>query len=60
MTDKELDDIFMEADIFLFLTDSFEAQSFGNILALKYGKPAIWAGYYEKSQCAEIVLQFHL
>jgi len=55
MTDKELDDIFMEADIFLFLTDSFEAQSFGNILALKYGKPAIWAGYYEKSQCAEIV-----
>jgi len=37
------------------LTDSFEAQSFGNKLALKYRKPAIWAGYYEKSHCAEIV-----
>ena len=55
MTDEELDGIFEFADIFLFLTDSFKAQSFGNTLALKYKKPAIWAGYYEKSHCAEIV-----
>jgi len=55
MTDEELDSIFEDADIFLFLTDSFAAQSFGNKLALKYNKPAIWAGYYEKSHCAEIV-----
>lgn len=55
MTDKELDEIFKDADLFLFLTDSFEAQSFGNILALRYHKPAIWAGFYEKSRAAEIV-----
>lgn len=54
MTDEELDEIFKDADLFLFLTDSFEAQSFGNILALRYQKPAIWAGFYEKSQAAEI------
>jgi ThiF family len=55
MSQKELDEVFERADIFLFLTDSFQAQSFGNILALRYQKPAIWAGFYEKSQCAEIV-----
>lgn len=55
MNEEELDSIFGQADLFLFLTDSFKAQAFGNILALKYGKPAIWAGYYEKSRCAEIV-----
>lgn len=55
MSEKEKDDIFGTAAIFLFLTDSFEAQSFGNILALRYQKPAIWSGFYERSQCAEIV-----
>lgn len=55
MNEEELDSIFGQGDLFLFLTDSFKAQSFGNILALKYGRPAIWAGYYEKSRCAEIV-----
>ncbi len=51
----ELDAIFGDADLFLFLTDSFQAQSYGNILALHYGVPAIWAGFYERSRCAEIV-----
>jgi len=55
MNEPELDEIFGTADLFLFLTDSFAAQSFGNILSLRYGKPAVWAGYYEKSHCAEIV-----
>ncbi|PKP35432.1 MAG: hypothetical protein CVU00_02430 [Bacteroidetes bacterium HGW-Bacteroidetes-17] len=55
MTEEELDSIFGKADLFLFLTDSFKAQSYGNLLALKYQKPSIWAGFYEKSQCAEIV-----
>ena len=55
MNDKELDSIFGNADIILLLTDSFEAQAFGNKLALKYGIPAVWAGFYEKSRCAEIV-----
>jgi len=55
MNEEELYSIFGKGDLFLFLTDSFKAQAFGNVLALKYGKPAIWAGYYEKSRCAEIV-----
>jgi len=55
MGNDELDAIFGNGDLFLFLTDSFEAQAFGNKLALKYKKPAIWAGFYEKSRCAEIV-----
>lgn len=55
MDNDELDSIFGKGDLFLFLTDSFAAQAFGNKLALRYGKPAIWAGFYEKSQAAEIV-----
>lgn len=55
MDQKELASIFGDADLLLFLTDSFPAQSFGNILALRFNKPAIWAGFYERSQCAEIV-----
>ncbi|SDR66961.1 Molybdopterin or thiamine biosynthesis adenylyltransferase [Polaribacter sp. KT25b] len=54
MNETELDTIFKEADLALFLTDSFKAQSFGNILALKYMIPAIWAGFYAKSRTAEI------
>jgi molybdopterin/thiamine biosynthesis adenylyltransferase len=55
MTDAELDEIFGSADLLLFLTDSFKAQAFGNKLALRYKKSAIWGGFYEQSQCAEIV-----
>ncbi len=55
MTEKELDSTFGEADLFLFMTDSFAAQAYGNELALRYKKPAIWGGFYEKSQCAELV-----
>ena len=55
MSREEQDSVFADGDIFCFFTDSFPAQSGGNLLALRYGKPAIWAGFYEKSQCAEIV-----
>lgn len=55
MSDEELDKLFQPADLLLFLTDSFEAQAFGNKLALRYGKPAIWAGFYARSRCAEVV-----
>ena len=57
MNEAELDAIFKNADLLLFLTDSFKAQSFGNILALKYNKPAIWAGWYAKSRTAELFFQ---
>lgn len=57
MNDEELDAIFKDADLLLFLTDSFKAQSFGNIIALKYNKPAIWSGWYEGSRTAELFFQ---
>jgi molybdopterin/thiamine biosynthesis adenylyltransferase len=57
MNDEELDAIFKEANLLLFLTDSFKAQSYGNIIALKYNKPAIWAGWYAQSRTAEVFFQ---
>lgn len=54
---EELDAIFGTADLLLFLTDSFKAQAFGNILALRYLKPAVWAGWYAKSRTAEVFFQ---
>lgn len=57
MSDGELDAIFRQADLFLFLTDSFRAQSFGNLLSLRYQKPSLWAGWYAKSRTAEVFFQ---
>lgn len=57
MNEAELDDIFQDADLLLFLTDSWKAQSFANILALKYNKAAIWAGWYAQSRTAELFFQ---
>ncbi len=58
MNKTELDKIFKGADLLCFLTDSFKAQAFGNVLALRYNKPAIWAGWYAKSRTAELFFQF--
>lgn len=57
MNDEELDVIFKQADLLLFLTDSFQAQAFGNIIALKYNKPAMWSGWYAHSRTAELFFQ---
>lgn len=57
MTEEELDRTFKDADLCLFLTDSFKAQAFGNIIALRYNKPAIWAGWYAQSRTAELFFQ---
>ncbi len=57
MTTQELNNIFEDADLILMLTDSFDAQSCGNILALGYRKPALWAGWYARSRTAEIFFQ---
>ena len=57
MTSYELGAIFQNADLFMFLTDSFNAQAFGNVLALRYKKPALWAGWYTKSRTCELFFQ---
>lgn len=57
MNDEELDAIFKDADLFLFLTDAFKAQSYGNVIAIKYNKPAMWSGWYAQSRTAELFFQ---
>jgi len=57
MDKEELNTIFKEADLLLFLTDSFQAQAFGNIIALRYSKPALWSGWYAQSRTAELFFQ---
>lgn len=57
MDDEELDIIFKQADLLLFLTDSFQAQAFGNSIALRYNKPAMWSGWYNHSRTAELFFQ---
>ena len=57
MNNEELDAIFFFFVLLLFLTDSFKAQAFGNILALRYNKTAIWSGWYEGSRTAELFFQ---
>lgn len=57
MTQNELDSIFRGCDLALFLTDEFEAQSFGNIVALRYGIPTIFAGFFDESRAFEIIFQ---
>lgn len=54
MTEDEIEASMSDADILLFMTDDFFAQSRGNLVALKLKKPAIFAIVYEKARCAEI------
>jgi len=57
MSQDTLDTIFARADLYLFLTDCFKAQAYGNLLSLKYNRPALWAGWYAKSRTAELFFQ---
>ena len=54
LTQSEKDEVFGKANIAIFGTDSFEAQAYGNLLALEYNVPAIWAGFYAKSRTLEL------
>ena len=55
LTPKQEEEIFSSASIAIFTTDSFDAQAYGNKIALRYNIPAIWGGFYEKSLASEIV-----
>lgn len=54
MSDEELIARTKDADLLMFMTDDFWAQARGNRLALKVGKPAIFAMMYEGARCSEI------
>lgn len=55
LTPEQEEDVFKTASVAIFTTDSFEAQAYGNKIALRYNIPAIWGGFYEKSLASEIV-----
>lgn len=55
LTPEQEAEIFSSATVAIFTTDSFEAQAYGNKIALRYNIPAIWGGFYEKSLASEIV-----
>ena len=55
LTPEQEKEIFSGASVAIFTTDSFEAQAYGNKIALRYNIPAIWGGFYEKSLVSEIV-----
>ena len=55
LTPEQKEEIFSSATVAIFTTDSFEAQAYGNKIALRYNIPAIWGGFYEKSLASEIV-----
>jgi ThiF family protein len=54
LTDDEIESIVSGADLLLFMTDNFYAQAKGNLIALKYRIPSIFAMMYEKARCSEI------
>jgi len=54
MRDKEIDLLFHDADLILVMTDNFYAQAKGNLLALKYNIPAVFAMMYSKARCSEV------
>ncbi|MEO0403250.1 MAG: ThiF family adenylyltransferase [Bacteroidota bacterium] len=51
---KQLKKLGSKTDLFLFMTDSFEAQSFGNLLALKHSTPSVYAAMYQGARAAEV------
>lgn len=55
LTNEENETVFTGTSIVLNMTDSFAAQAYGNELCIQYHLPGIWAGYYERSRCFEIV-----
>jgi hypothetical protein len=53
-SEQEIETRFGDADLLLFMTDNFEAQARGNRVALKLGKPAVFAIVYRNAWCSEI------
>jgi molybdopterin/thiamine biosynthesis adenylyltransferase len=55
ISDAEIEENFSGTDLFLFLTDRFTAQAWGNTLALRFGTPALWGGLYAGGFGGEII-----
>lgn len=55
LSDEEVFTTFGETDLFIFATDSFQAQARGNQIALLTNTPAIFAGVYQGGRGGEVV-----
>jgi molybdopterin/thiamine biosynthesis adenylyltransferase len=55
MTDREVDRLLGQTDLFLFATDRFAAQARGNEVTLRLSKPALWVGLYPGGLAGEII-----
>ena len=55
LTDAEIDTHFASVDLLIMATDSFAAQAFGNIVALRCKIPVVFIGLYEGGSAAEVV-----
>lgn len=55
LTDEQANAIFANVDLLIFTVDQFAADAWGNRLALRLGKKALWVGIYEGAGAAEIV-----
>jgi hypothetical protein len=49
-----LDQVMDRSDLLLMMTDSFDAQAYGNIISLQYQVPCLFALMYERGRAAEI------
>lgn len=55
LQEKELIELIGGSNLILMMTDDFNAQKRGNLFALKYKIPAVFALMYEKAKGAEVV-----
>ncbi|HJQ24194.1 MAG TPA: ThiF family adenylyltransferase [Blastocatellia bacterium] len=54
LSESEIEELVRPADLLMFMTDDFHAQARGNLVALKFQIPALFAIVYERARCAEI------
>ncbi|HMQ77454.1 MAG TPA: ThiF family adenylyltransferase [Flavobacteriales bacterium] len=51
---SDLDKLFSDVKLLIGVTDSFPAQAYANILALRHRVPALWGGFYDRSRGGEL------
>ncbi len=54
LKEEQLSEIFTGVDLLLMMTDDFNAQAYGNKIAIKYSIPSIFAMMYERARCSEV------
>jgi len=55
ISDRTWEQLLKRTNLLILATDSFEAQAFGNRLALRFNIPTMWIGLYPDANAGEIV-----